>query len=105
MVTDFAAVQAMVREALDAWGWVDILVNNAGILRDKSFAKMDLADLALVMNVHRMGATRNAAGFTGQCSDASPRGGCPIPVVVARDPAGTDAVSARRSGGLAGGNR
>ena len=55
-VTDFAAVQAMVREALNAWGRVDILVNNAGILRDKSFAKMDLADFALVMNVHLMGA-------------------------------------------------
>ena len=40
-VTDFAAVQAMVQQAIDAWGRVDILVNNAGILRDKSFAKMD----------------------------------------------------------------
>jgi NAD(P)-dependent dehydrogenase (short-subunit alcohol dehydrogenase family) len=55
-VTDFAAVQAMVRQAMDAWGRVDILVNNAGILRDKSFAKMDLADFALVMDVHLMGA-------------------------------------------------
>src|SRR5256885_1811561 len=36
-VTDFAAVQAMVQQAVDAWGRVDILVNNAGILRDKSF--------------------------------------------------------------------
>ena len=55
-VTDFAAVQAMVEQAIAAWGSVDILVNNAGILRDKSFAKMDLADFALVMNVHLMGA-------------------------------------------------
>jgi NAD(P)-dependent dehydrogenase (short-subunit alcohol dehydrogenase family) len=55
-VTDFAAVQAMVQQAMAAWGRVDILVNNAGILRDKSFAKMDLADFALVMNVHLMGA-------------------------------------------------
>ncbi|OOG38491.1 SDR family NAD(P)-dependent oxidoreductase [Polaromonas sp. A23] len=55
-VTDFAAVQAMVQQAMTAWGRVDILVNNAGILRDKSFAKMDLADFALVMNVHLMGA-------------------------------------------------
>ena len=43
-VTDFVAVQAMVQQAVDAWGRVDILVNNAGILRDKSFAKMELAD-------------------------------------------------------------
>jgi NAD(P)-dependent dehydrogenase (short-subunit alcohol dehydrogenase family) len=55
-VTDYAAVQGMVKQAMDAWGRVDILVNNAGILRDKSFAKMDLADFALVMNVHLMGA-------------------------------------------------
>ncbi|MFM8609511.1 MAG: SDR family NAD(P)-dependent oxidoreductase [Burkholderiaceae bacterium] len=55
-VTDFAAVQAMVQQAADTWGRVDILVNNAGILRDKSFAKMDLADFRLVMDVHVMGA-------------------------------------------------
>lgn len=55
-VTDFAAVQAMVQQAVDAWGRVDILVNNAGILRDKTFAKMDLADFELVLNVHLMGA-------------------------------------------------
>ncbi len=55
-VTDFDAVQAMVQEAVDAWGRVDILVNNAGILRDKSFAKMDLADFRLVVDVHLMGA-------------------------------------------------
>ena len=55
-VTDYAAVQAMVQQAIDAWGRVDILVNNAGILRDKSFAKMEIADFELVMDVHLMGA-------------------------------------------------
>ena len=55
-VTDFAAVQAMVQQAVDTWGRVDILVNNAGILRDKSFAKMDVADFRLVLDVHLMGA-------------------------------------------------
>jgi NAD(P)-dependent dehydrogenase (short-subunit alcohol dehydrogenase family) len=35
---------------------VDILVNNAGILRDKSFAKMELDDFRLVLDVHLMGA-------------------------------------------------
>ena len=55
-VTDFAAVQAMVQQAMTAWGRVDILVNNAGILRDKTFAKMELADFELVLNVHLMGA-------------------------------------------------
>ncbi|MDZ7892998.1 MAG: SDR family oxidoreductase [Rhodoferax sp.] len=55
-VTDFEAVQAMVQQAVDAWGRVDILVNNAGILRDKSFAKMEIADFRTVVDVHLMGA-------------------------------------------------
>ncbi|MEO8804902.1 MAG: SDR family NAD(P)-dependent oxidoreductase [Burkholderiaceae bacterium] len=55
-VTDAAAVQAMVDEAMKAWGRVDILVNNAGILRDKSFTKMTLDDFRLVVEVHLMGA-------------------------------------------------
>ena len=55
-VTDFAAVQAMVQQTMDAWGRIDILVNNAGILRDKSFSKMELDDFRLVMEVHLMGA-------------------------------------------------
>jgi NAD(P)-dependent dehydrogenase (short-subunit alcohol dehydrogenase family) len=55
-VTDFVAVQAMVQQAVEAWGRVDILVNNAGILRDKTFSKMELADFELVVDVHLMGA-------------------------------------------------
>ena len=55
-VTDFAAVQAMVQQVIDAWGRVDILVNNAGILRDKSFAKMEMDDFRRVVDVHLMGA-------------------------------------------------
>ncbi len=55
-VTDYAAVQGMVQQAVDAWGRIDILVNNAGILRDKSFAKMDLDDFRRVVDVHLMGA-------------------------------------------------
>ena len=55
-VIDATAVQAMVNEALQAWGRVDILVNNAGILRDKSFSKMTLDDFRLVVEVHLMSA-------------------------------------------------
>ena len=55
-VTDAAAVQAMVDEAMKTWGRVDILVNNAGILRDKSFTKMTLDDFRIVVEVHLMGA-------------------------------------------------
>ena len=51
-VTDEAAVAEMVARA----GAVDILVNNAGILRDKSFAKMEIADFRTVVEVHLMGS-------------------------------------------------
>jgi NAD(P)-dependent dehydrogenase (short-subunit alcohol dehydrogenase family) len=55
-VTDEQAVARMVDAVMARWGRIDILVNNAGILRDKSFAKMDLADFRLVVDVHLMGA-------------------------------------------------
>ena len=55
-VTDFAAVQAMVDQAMAKWGRIDILVNNAGVLRDKSFAKMEIEDFRFVVDVHLMGA-------------------------------------------------
>jgi NAD(P)-dependent dehydrogenase (short-subunit alcohol dehydrogenase family) len=55
-VTDEVAVAGMVRRTLAEWERVDILVNNAGILRDKSFAKMSLADFRLVLDVHLMGS-------------------------------------------------
>ncbi len=55
-VTDFDAVQAMVKLTMDTWGRVDILVNNAGILRDKSFSKMEIDDFKIVVDVHLMGA-------------------------------------------------
>ena len=59
-VTDFAEVEAMVAEATERWGRVDILVANAGILRDKTFAKMEIADFRAVLDVHVMGAVHCA---------------------------------------------
>ena len=55
-VTDEAAVAAMIQRVKADWGRIDILVNNAGILRDRSFAKMDLDDFRLILDVHVMGA-------------------------------------------------
>jgi NAD(P)-dependent dehydrogenase (short-subunit alcohol dehydrogenase family) len=55
-VTDEAAIAALVAETIERFGKVDILVNNAGILRDKSFAKMSIAEFREVVDVHLMGA-------------------------------------------------
>jgi NAD(P)-dependent dehydrogenase (short-subunit alcohol dehydrogenase family) len=55
-VTDFAQMQAMVDKVKADWGGVHILINNAGILRDKSFAKMEMADFRLVLDVHLNGS-------------------------------------------------
>ena len=55
-VTDREGVNAMVAGVIAHWGRIDILVNNAGILRDRTFAKMDLDDFALVLDVHLMGS-------------------------------------------------
>ncbi|HLJ72126.1 MAG TPA: SDR family NAD(P)-dependent oxidoreductase [Roseiarcus sp.] len=55
-VSNAEQVAAMVERAEAEWGSVDILVNNAGILRDKSFAKMDLAEFELVVKVHLLGS-------------------------------------------------
>lgn len=54
-VTKEAEVAAMVDAAMKQWGRVDILVNNAGILRDKTFAKMEMPDFRLVLDVHLAG--------------------------------------------------
>ena len=59
-VTDFAEVEAMVAEASERFGGVDILVANAGILRDRSFAKMELDDFRAVFDVHVMGTVNCA---------------------------------------------
>jgi len=55
-IQDLRAVEDMVAQAIGRWGQLDILVNNAGILRDKTFAKIDLADFRLVLDVHVMGS-------------------------------------------------
>lgn len=55
-VTDSAAMEEMTRTALEKWGRVDVLIANAGILRDKSFAKMDIKDFQKVVDVHLIGA-------------------------------------------------
>jgi NAD(P)-dependent dehydrogenase (short-subunit alcohol dehydrogenase family) len=55
-VTEYDQMVEMVTKAKEAFGGVHILINNAGILRDKSFAKMEMADFELVLKVHVMGS-------------------------------------------------
>ncbi len=55
-VSDRQGAASMVEDAMGEWGRVDVLINNAGILRDKSFAKMELDDFQVVVDVHLMGS-------------------------------------------------
>jgi len=48
--------ESIVKTAVDSFGKVDVVINNAGILRDKSFLKMEWADLQAVIDVHLLGA-------------------------------------------------
>jgi NAD(P)-dependent dehydrogenase (short-subunit alcohol dehydrogenase family) len=57
-VTNDAGVTAMVGRTMAKWGRIDVLIANAGILRDKSFAKMEMEDFAAVVEVHLMGAVK-----------------------------------------------
>lgn len=57
-VTDDKGVANLVETTMSRWGRVDVLIANAGILRDKSFAKMELGDFASVLDVHLMGTVK-----------------------------------------------
>lgn len=57
-VTDDKGVANLVESTMKRWGRIDVLVANAGILRDKSFAKMEIADFSAVVDVHLMGAVK-----------------------------------------------
>ncbi len=54
-VANDTEVAALVDVAMTKWGRIDILVNNAGILRDKSFAKLEMDDFRRVIEVHLVG--------------------------------------------------
>lgn len=69
-VTDMADVEAMVKQAIDAWGKIDILVANAGFLRDSSFKKMPIEDFEAVIDVHLLGSARCARAVWNLMNDA-----------------------------------
>jgi NAD(P)-dependent dehydrogenase (short-subunit alcohol dehydrogenase family) len=55
-VSTAAGGEAIVAEALDAFGSVDVLINNAGIVRDRSLANLSTDELEAVLDVHLRGA-------------------------------------------------
>jgi NAD(P)-dependent dehydrogenase (short-subunit alcohol dehydrogenase family) len=72
-VSDFAAAERLVRQALETFGRLDILVNNAGILRDRMLVNMTEAEWDAVIAVHLKGhfaPTRHAAAHWRERSKA-----------------------------------
>ncbi len=57
-VTDDAGVKKMIDDTMGQFGRIDIIIANAGILRDKSFAKIEMKDFDLVLDVHLMGSVK-----------------------------------------------
>ncbi len=55
-VSDVAGVRKMVDDTMNRFGRIDIVIANAGILRDKSFSKMTVEDIDLVLAVHLRGS-------------------------------------------------
>ncbi len=65
-VSNWAEAQAMIQQAIDAFGALDILINNAGILRDRMLVNMSEEDWDAVIKVHLKGTfapTHHAANY------------------------------------------
>ena len=72
-VADFDEAEALVRQAVEAFGRLDILVNNAGITRDRMLVNMTEEEWDSVIAVHLKGhfaPTRHAAAHWRERSKA-----------------------------------
>lgn len=54
-VADFAAAEAMVRQAVETFGGLDVLVNNAGFVRDRMLVNCSEEEWDAVVRVHLKG--------------------------------------------------
>ena len=71
-VTDHAAAEGMIRQAIDEFGKLDVLVNVAGILRDRMVFNMSEEEWDAVVRVHMRGTfntTRHAAAYWRELRD------------------------------------
>jgi NAD(P)-dependent dehydrogenase (short-subunit alcohol dehydrogenase family) len=75
-VADFAAAEAMVRQAIDTFGGLDILVNNAGFVRDRMLVNTSEEEWDAVIRVHLKGhfATLRHAGAYWRTESKEGRG-------------------------------
>ena len=76
-VSNAKAVEAMIRQAVEAFGGLDVLINNAGILRDKLLINTSEEDWDTVIRVHLKGTflpTHYAGNYWRQQS----KGGRPV---------------------------
>ncbi len=65
-VTDFAAGQRLVEQAIDSFGRLDVVVNNAGFLRDRMFVSTEEDEWDSIIDVHLKGhfcTARHAAQY------------------------------------------
>lgn len=54
-VATAAGGEAIIADALARWGRVDVLIHSAGVMRDRTLAKLEFADLDAVLDVHLKG--------------------------------------------------
>ena len=71
-VSDHAAAEGLVRQAIDEFGKLDVLVNVAGILRDRMVFNMTEEEWDAVVRVHMRGTfntTKHAAAYWRELRD------------------------------------
>jgi NAD(P)-dependent dehydrogenase (short-subunit alcohol dehydrogenase family) len=75
-VSDWNAMEALVRDTVERFGDLHAVVNNAGFLRDRMLTSMSEDDFDAVINVHLKGTftvTRHACGYWREQAKAGKR--------------------------------